>query len=82
MSRGAAGLGECGTGLNLKEVNVVKDKCFGQMFECQGEPKYVAIIPDGPGSCYSGSVWCEGCMGDSFAEGNPYLKLLACQLTA
>lgn len=53
----------------------MNDKCWGKLLECSGKPVYVAIIQDGPGAEYfNGSVWCEGCMGDSFREGNPYLK--------
>ena len=49
-------------------------KCFGKLMTCNGVPVYIAEIKDGPGSCYNGSVWCEECMGESYVEGNPYLK--------
>ena len=52
-------------------------KCAGETYECQGVPIYFAQIEEGPGLCFHGTTWCEDCMGESFREGNPYLKKIA-----
>ena len=55
----------------------MSNKCWGGMGKCQGSPKYIAVIPEAPGSDYfDKSVWCEDCMGESFRDSNPYLKLM------
>ena len=51
-------------------------KCFGKLNTCNEiEIRYIVVIGDGCGSFFNGSVWCEKCMGESFRDGNPYLKI-------
>ena len=57
----------------MKKPVEKKPRCFGHRVTCDGEPKYIAEILEGPGACFHGSLWCEACMGDSFRQGNPYL---------
>jgi len=49
-------------------------KCFGKLYTCDGVPVYIAEIKSGPEVYFDGSLWCEECMGESYRDGNPYLR--------
>ena len=51
-----------------------ENKCWGLVDgrRCTGVPVYAAI--EHSDWYYSGSLWCEKCMGDSYRRGNRYLR--------